>query len=105
MNAPVTAAERSAAAEAFARSSVGDLVRAGVLRETAPSSVLDATLGQLQALAAAYGVLAHWDLVITRRDMTLLNALKLLPPEDARTIVDVLRCGGLLPPDLDGGTS
>jgi hypothetical protein len=82
-----------------------DLVEAGALHEITSPTIADATLAQLQTVAAAYGVLARWDLVITRPDMPLGNALKLIPPEDAETVVDLLRRGGLLPPNLDGSAS
>jgi hypothetical protein len=76
---------------------VDALAQAGMV-EIAPShSVLDVTLRQLQALAAAYGVVARWDIMITRPDMTLANVLKILPMDDAVMMEALITAAGLLP--------
>lgn len=97
MNSSATAAEKYAAAQRFSTLTTSALVESGMARPSSPPSILDATLGQLQLLAAVYGVIAKWDVVITHRDMTLGNVLKVLTPDETECVVDLLRRGGMLP--------
>jgi hypothetical protein len=95
-NSSATAAERFAAAQRFSQMCVNAIIESKMARPSAQPSILDATLGQLQRLAAAYGVLAQWDLVLTKPHMSLGNALKLIPADEAESIVGLLRGGGML---------
>jgi hypothetical protein len=55
-----------------------------------PPTVLDLQLGQLQALAAAYGIVSRWDVAV-QLDRHLGDALKVLPTEEAEDVVRWLR--------------
>ncbi len=65
----------------------------GVLRD--PPTVLDATNRQLYAVATVWAVLSRWDCTLSM-DRKLGDQLKILPADQAETIIEVLRSGGLL---------
>ena len=94
--ATLTDAEKRVVAKASALIAVGMLREADVLKD-APT-VLDATNGQLRAVAAVWGVLSRWDCSLDP-DRRLSDQLKVLPHEDAELIVRFLRRGGLVTPD------
>ncbi|MET0716613.1 MAG: hypothetical protein ABWY57_17050 [Mycetocola sp.] len=90
--AELTDAEKRVMAKGSALVAVNALRDVGMLKE--PPTVLDATNGQLKAVAAVWGILAPWDssIDLNRR---LSDQLKVLPAEDAQLIVQFLRWGGL----------
>jgi hypothetical protein len=68
------------------------LVDAGVLRPQ--RTALDLTCRHVQALAAAYGTLAHWWDQPGYRDKPLATMLKVIPEEHARWVLQLLWWGG-----------
>jgi hypothetical protein len=91
--AEATTAERQVLADAFAQSAVASLRDVGVLRH--PPTVLDATNRQLYAVATVWAVLSRWDCSLDM-DKRLGDELKVLPTDQAKTIVEVLQVAGLL---------
>jgi hypothetical protein len=91
--AEATTAEKRVLANAFAQSAVASLRDVGVLRD--PPTVLDATNRQLYAVATVWAVLSRWDCSLDM-DKRLGDELKVLPTDQAKTIVEVLQVAGLL---------
>ena len=94
--AGLTDAEKRILAKASAIIAVNMLRDVDVLKDG--PTVLDATNRQLQAVAAAWGVLARWDSSFDP-NRRLSDQLKVIPDEDARLIVAFLRWGGLVADD------
>jgi len=92
----VTAYERWTAARVLAHASVVGLTETGVLREHTPSTVLDATMRQLQAMAAVWGTVAKWDGSL-QPDKRLGDIIKVLPADDVADVERFLQWGGLMP--------
>jgi hypothetical protein len=97
-----TDAERIAAARRSAEAAVAALAQAGV---AITPNVLDMTCGQVEALAACWGIISRWD-VSLRRDRRFGDALDALafdggdtPRMDAARVLVLLRLRDLLPPD------
>jgi hypothetical protein len=91
-----TAYERWTAARVLAHASVQGLTETGVLREHTPSTVLDATMRQLQAAAATWGIVSKWDGSL-KLDKKLGDMLKIMPTEDVDDVVRFIAWGGLMP--------
>lgn len=72
------------------------LEQAGALRPSA--SVLDLHHGQVQLLAAVYGIVGPWWDQAGWRTRTLGDILKVVPTDVAQTVAELLRWGGFLPP-------
>jgi hypothetical protein len=100
-----TEAERAAAARLSAQRAVAALVQAGVV---ITPSVLDFTLGQLEILAACWGLVSRWDVSRDRRRRfgDVLDALAFDggegPALDAARVLVWLRTRELLPAQEDG---
>lgn len=96
-----TAEERIAAARLSAQAAVAALVEAGVV---ITPNLLDYTIGQVEVIAACWGIIARWD-VSLRRDRRFGDALDALafdggeaPRMDAARMLVLLRWRDLLPP-------
>jgi hypothetical protein len=87
--------EMRAATHLLAGATLDALRDAGVLVPSAPG-VMDLTVRSLQALAAVYGILSRWDVVLNP-DRTLGSAMKIIATDDAARIEQMLRFGALLP--------
>jgi hypothetical protein len=100
-----TEAERVAAARLSAEAAIVALHEAGVV---ITPNVLDYTLGQVEVIAACWGIIARWDVSLDR-SRRLGDALDSLafdggeaPGMDAARILVLLRLRELLPPQEDG---
>jgi hypothetical protein len=96
--AELTDQEKQVVAKGSAIVAVTVLRDVGVLKD--PPTVLEATNRQLKAIAAGWGILAHWDSSVDP-NRRLSDQLKVLPAEDTRLIVEFLRWGALASPDVD----
>jgi hypothetical protein len=92
-----TPAEREAAAGELLDRTRSFLEQAGVLKPSA--SVLDLHLGQVQLLAALYGIVGPWWAQPGYADRPLGHMLKVVPAEVAEAVAQLLRWAGFLPPE------
>src|SRR5512132_2123585 len=92
-----TDAEREAAAAELLDRTRAFLEQAGLLRPSA--SVLDLDHGQVQLLAAVYGLVGPWWAAPGWRTRTLGDILKVVPADVADTTAQLLRLGGFVPPN------
>ena len=76
--------------------SIRELIAPGTVEVELPS-VLNLTMRQLEAYAAIWGVLRRWDLILRNPGAyTLKSAMKIVPPNQAKLIVEAIKWGGLL---------
>jgi hypothetical protein len=93
--------ERAAAAAELADRTRTFLEQAGIL--TPSASVLDLQLGQVQLLAAVYGIVGPWWAQPGYQDRPLGALLKVVPADVAQPVAQLLRWGGFLPPTSPAG--
>jgi hypothetical protein len=89
-----TPAERAVAARVLLAEAADALVEAGVIRPG--RTVMDLTLREAQAIAAALGRLGRWWPSPTLEHHPLGQVLKVVPASEAAAVVDLLAWGGWL---------
>jgi hypothetical protein len=91
--------ERALAARVLLEQAAEQLADAGILRPG--RTILDMTLREAQAIAAALGRLNRWWPQPALARHTLGDVLKVVPTEEAAFVVAVLRWAGYLPPTAE----
>jgi hypothetical protein len=89
--------ERAAAAAELLDSTRAFLEQAGVLKPSA--SVLDLDYRRMCALAGVFGTIEYWWRFPLHQQRSLGAMLKIVSPERARWVQQVLTWGGFLPPE------